>query len=422
MNPTDQLNADLRSTAPAAWRCLSPLGRRAIMPRGIVAQSAEASSSELNCTIGQITDGHGNAMPVDSLARHLSDLDDGMSHLYSPMAGHPALRQAWAERQRRLSGGSTAPASVDMVTLGLTQGVSHLAALFADEDTDVVVTDPRWGNYDHVMGFHAGARMVSYPYFRDDRFNVEGLRDALARVRGKAIVILNFPGNPTGYTPTPELAAQIVDVLTAHHGPAVVVVDDAYAGLFFEEGLHTRSLYWDLVEKADPERLFVVRLDGATKELLFFPGRIGFLTHPAQGVGAKALQNKLMATSRATVGSPPGPSQAMVYAALQNPKLEDELAERVALLQRRCRLLRQLLDDAPTDRLSPYPFNSGCFALVGVEPSVDAEQLRLRLLRDYDVGVIAIPSVNAIRLAYCSIAEENLPEVVARVSRAVDAV
>ena len=59
MSDIDQLNRTLEQHAPALFRCLSPLGLRAIMPKGIVAQSAEASKAEIDCSIGQITDGSG---------------------------------------------------------------------------------------------------------------------------------------------------------------------------------------------------------------------------------------------------------------------------------------------------------------------------------------------------------------------------
>ncbi len=421
MSDIDQLNRTLEQHAPALFRCLSPLGLRAIMPKGIVAQSAEASKAEIDCSIGQITDGSGSPMPLDAIERGMPGTNAKMAFLYSPMAGHGPLRQAWQDRQRRHSGGSTAANTVAMVTLGLTQGVSHAAALFADPDTDVIVTDPRWGNYDLVTRMHAGARIVAYPYFRDGRFNVEGLADALAKVRSKAVVLLNFPGNPTGYMPTPEVADEIVRVLNAHSGPAVVVVDDAYQGLVFDDGLQERSLYWDLVETADPERLFVMRLDGATKELLFFPGRVGFISHSLGEEASAALQSKLLCVSRGTVGSPPGPSQALVLDALRDPNLEANIADRVAVLKSRCLALRSLLAEHANPRVTPYPFNSGCFALLGLDPSIPAEELRLRLLNEYDLGVISIPSVNAVRLAYCSIAEETLPTVVERLMTAVDA-
>lgn len=421
MSDVDPLNRTLEEHAPALFRCLSPLGLRAIMPRGIVAQSADASKAEINCSIGQITDGAGLPMPLNAMERAMPGVDARTAFLYSPMGGQPTLRQAWQDRQRRHSGGSDAPNTTAMVTLGLTQGLSHAAALFADPDTDVIVTDPRWGNYDLVTRLHAGARIVAYPYFREGQFNVEGLANALANVRSKAIVVLNFPGNPTGYMPTPQIARDIVDVLNTYTGPAVVLVDDAYQGLVFDDGLQERSLYWELVETADPERLFVMRLDGATKELLFFPGRVGFISHSLGREASAALKSKLLCVSRGTVGSPPGPSQALVMAALMDPALEDNIADRVAVLKSRCLALRSLLNNHANPRVTPYSFNSGCFALLGIDPAVPAEALRLRLLDEYGLGVVSIPSVNAVRLAYCSIAEQTLPTVVERLMAAVDA-
>jgi len=198
------------------------------------------------------------------------------------------------------------------------------------------------------------------------------------------------------------------------------VVDDAYHGLLYDDGLFERSLYWDIAERADPERTFVVRLDGATKELLLFPSRVGFLTHNAPDAAAPALLSKLLCVSRGTVGAPPGPSQAVIYDVLKEPDLEDQIADRVALLRRRCLVLRDALDHARTTRLSAYPFNSGCFALVHVDDAIPVEPLRKRLIAEFDVGLVAFASVNALRIAYCSMDVDTLPEVVGRLARAVE--
>ena len=67
----------------------------------------------------------------------------------------------------------------------------------------------------------------------------------------------------------------------------------------------------------------------------------------------------------------------------------------------------------------PYPFNAGCFALLGLDPRIPVEPLRLRLIDELDTGVIAIGAGNAIRLAYCSLAEDDVDELVDRLDRAV---
>ncbi|MBI2117570.1 aminotransferase class I/II-fold pyridoxal phosphate-dependent enzyme, partial [Candidatus Peregrinibacteria bacterium] len=60
------------------------------------------------------------------------------------------------------------------------------------------------------------------------------MRAALQRGPRKKVLLLNFPNNPTGYSPRREEAAMICDVIRAcaEGGNAIVVIiDDAYFGL-----------------------------------------------------------------------------------------------------------------------------------------------------------------------------------------------
>jgi aspartate/methionine/tyrosine aminotransferase len=191
------------------------------------------------------------------------------------------------------------------------------------------------------------------------------------------------------------------------------LVDDAYHGLIYEPGLMSRSMFWDLAERADPARLAVVKVDGTTKELLFFPGRVGFLRFHGTPAMNDAITSKVKCVGRGSVGGPPGPSQALVLGALQDPALESQVAERVEMLARRYRRLKQELKRVEGS-LVPYSFNSGCFALVEVPAGLDAHDARRSLIADHGVGTIAIPEINALRVAYCSLAEDMLPDLVDR--------
>jgi len=82
------------------------------------------------------------------------------------------------------------------------------------------------------------------------------------------------------------------------------------------------------------------------------------------------------------------------------------------------RILKDALGQLKSPRLRPFPFNSGVFALIGVE-GIPAEELRKKLIAEQSVGTIAIPSVNALRVAYCSVADEKIPELVRRIDAAV---
>lgn len=411
MQESERLNQLLMRDAPAAWRCLSPLGKAMAFPKGIVHQAAEAKGAALNATIGQITDGKGAPMALPSLSALVPDLDPATTFLYSPVDGPPAIRRKWLARQRALAGDPSRPTALPVATHGIAHGLSLVAALFADPDTDVVVPTPAWDNYELVFGLHAHARIVRFPLLVDGVFNVEGLADALRRTRKKSVVVLNFPNNPTGYQPTTDEVEQLTEVLLAHEKPSVVLTDDAYQGWVYVDGRHKRSLFWDLHERADLDRLFPIKVDGATKELVFFSSRLGFVTHGGAKDAEEALASKMKGLLRGTTGCPSGPALALLDRALDNPSLDSEFAFAKGVLAERHATLKAGLATLPPD-WRPQPFHGAFFAFVQLPPEMDAETFRVRLLRDASVGVVAFPDANAIRLAFCSLDVEGIHRLV----------
>ncbi len=422
---SELLNALLMRTARAAAETLSPVGRAAAYPDGIPAQAAQARGCEINATIGQITDDTGRAVPLSSMADALNGLDPRGAFLYSAQGGIGELRLAWRRFQQvdasRVDA-SGIPTSLPQVTAGLTEALYLVAQLFTDPETAVLLPRPCWGNYNAIFGLLRSAELRGYDVFTPDGgFNIDALADALEAVRGrKALLVLNMPGNPTGYTPTREAFRAIAGVILAHPGPLVVVCDDAYHGMVYTDDALVASPFWELTRRADPARLLPIKIDGATKELMFFGGRIGFLTFGVEGPAADALEDKARAINRATVSAMPGPSQLLVLKALTDPRTGDEIAATRAMLRARWSTLVAALAEAGPP-LSPYPCNAGCFALVRVDPSIPVGQLRRRLILDQSVGVVAVESVNALRIAFCSTPEAQIPELVRRIREVLGA-
>jgi aspartate/methionine/tyrosine aminotransferase len=423
MTDSATLLRDLQAAAPALAACLSDIGRRVVFPKGIPFQARAARGTELNATIGQVTDGAGQPMPLPCLADAASGLDRRQAFLYSPQPGHPAVRKAWLDWQLRRAGRSEWGGPLPFTTHGLTHAIGLIADLFADPDTTVLLPEPAWENYDLLFTMRSGAKLARWRFFdASGALDLDGLAAAVDALTGKAIVVLNFPSNPTGYAPTHDDAARIVEILTARAEPTVVVVDDAYQGVVHTEGRLDHSLFWQLTDAADRARTAVVKVDGATKELLFFPSRIGYLTFDIEDdAGIAAIENKLNALVRGSVGGPPGPSQAIMMAALSDPAAtEAQFAERLTQLRDRWATLRDALEAADHPKLRPLPFNAAYFALVGLDDSLDPHTVRERLIADQSVGTIAIPSMNALRIAYCSTRAEDLPEIVRRLVAVVD--
>jgi aspartate/methionine/tyrosine aminotransferase len=387
-----------------------------------VFQAEQAHAATLNATIGQVTDGHGAPLPLPSLEAQLGGIDRQIALLYAPMAGNAEIRRLWRDWQHHAGGRPNVAASLPYMTHGLTHGLSMLSDLLIDADTTIVLPEPAWENYDLVFGMRTALtsplKVARWRFFRDGRFDPNALGDCLDGVTGKAVVVLNFPSNPTGYSPTEGEAATLVARLCARREPTAVVVDDAYQGVVHTTDAVRRSLFWDLARAADPERTAVFKVDGATKELMFFPCRVGFVTAALPPEAHAAWEDKLKALARATAGSPPGPSQALMLPLLRDAdRTRAESAARVAEISDRWRVLTESLAAYP--RLRSFPFNAAYFALIRLPDGADADAVRVRLLHDHGVGTIAIPEVNALRVAYCSLALDDLPVLVERIDRAI---
>lgn len=422
----EEINQAVEAASPPFFEALSDLGRRAAYPPDIPFQASQARGKTYNGTIGQITDGRGAAISLPSMSKVMAGLtgeDLSRAFLYSPVPGIEEVRERWREWQRRGQPESK-PSTLPCVTNGLAHGLSIVADLFAGEGTPLAVPGPFWGNYRQTFVTRRGATLLTAPVYVDGRFNTNAIAEALSdRPAGRpAIAILNLPTNPSGYSPTADERRELARSLNglAEKGPLVVICDDAYAGLVFEEEIPRESMFWELIGRH--ENLIPIKVDGATKEFSFFGGRVGFLTFalPPDSAIAAALDSKVKCLVRATVGSPVAPSQMVLLQALRQSDIADEVEAVRLLLQERYSILKTALAKVDTSLLRPLPFNSGCFALVEipVELGLEAERVRQHLLEHHDTGVVAIDP-NYIRIAFCSVLSEALAELVRRVELAV---
>ncbi len=434
----EQTNRALEDHAPTAAQLLSPLGRRCALPPDIPVQAAEARGKTYNGTIGQITDGAGKALPLPSMARCLEALPDADFHsafLYSPVPGLREVRDRWRAWQRGQAAaelGENLPASsLPIVTVGLAHGLSVVADLFAGEGRTLALPLPFWGNYRQVFDTRTGAKLVGAPgYTRESngsyRYNPTAIEQALEAAHlpegEPALALLNLPSNPGGYSLTVQERAEVKASLlrVADQRPLLVICDDAYAGLVYEEEIPRASMFWELA--GVHEQLVPVKVDGATKEFSFFGGRVGFLTFPFEpdSPAAEALGSKVAGLSRATIGSPVAASQVLLLQALRGDTMTDEVEAVRQVLAERYRVLRDALAGVDPELLQVLPFNSGCFALTELPPSLDldADAVRRHLLEHHDTGVVSLAR-RYVRLAHCSVRAEALPELVRRVEQGI---
>ena len=222
------------------------------------------------------------------------------------------------------------------------------------------------------------------------------------------VALLNFPNNPTGYSPTVEEADALVRILVdaAQSGARVVAVtDDAYFGLFFDDETAKESLFAKLA--GAHENLVAIKLDGATKENYVWGLRVGFITYGVKAEGDpapvhEALEKKTAGCVRANISNTSHIGQEILLRSMKDPRNPAEHAEKFATMKARALKVREVLASGRyEDAFSAYPFNSGYFMCIRLKDT-DSETLRVHLLDTYGVGLIALGS-DILRVAFSCI-------------------
>lgn len=421
MNPlAEELNATIRRCSEPFFGVLSGLGRELFFPKGILTQTAEAreDAHRLNATIGEARAG-GEAMHLGVIMDRLEGLSPDEALRYAPATGNPALRRRWLEDMLRKNPSLEGKRiSLPVVTSGITHGLTLTGDLFVDTGDHILLPDHFWGNYRMIYGTRKGAELVTYPFFSDGGgFNLAGLsellQDTLSRT-GKAVVLLNFPNNPTGYSIKRGEAEELAEALVSLSGPGrdvVVVCDDAYFGLFYEEEALPESIFSILAGRG--EHLFPVKLDGATKEEYAWGIRVGFMTFSVEARGGeeglyRALEKKAGGDIRGTISNCSQLSQSVLLSAMCEEEFDRQRLENYEIMKSRALAVKRALEKPEYDEIwEPYPFNAGYFMCLRLK-ELDGEELRQRLLREHGVGLIA--QGRDVRIAFSCLELDDIPE------------
>lgn len=409
------LNQQIQQENTYVYESLSELGKSLYFPKGILTQSAEANQSayRFNATIGIATEDN-QPMFLPLMQETLSHYAPKDLYPYAPPAGKPELRQLWREKMLQ-ENPSLKDKSISnpIVTNALTHGLSIVADLFVDENDAFVLPDKLWGNYNLIFGVRRGVKNITFPFYNKQRaFNTSGLKEALLSKQdhGKAVLLLNFPNNPTGYTPNEQEAAEIVEILrdVAQQGMnVVVVVDDAYFGLFYENSI--KESIFSRIANIHP-RILAIKLDGATKEDYMWGFRVGFITYASEHPNVlNALEKKTLGIIRSTISSSCHPTQTFVINALQSVDFQTQKHAKFELLKKRANKVKQILEHGEySDAWDYYPFNSGYFMCLKLK-GVNAEALRIHVLAHYGVGIISLGE-NDVRVAFSCVEEQDLKQ------------
>ncbi|MGI5070263.1 aminotransferase class I/II-fold pyridoxal phosphate-dependent enzyme [Treponema pectinovorum] len=424
LNPLAQeLNETLKGTTPG--ELLSDLGKRIFFPRGIISQGGEAKKAGkvANATLGT-TIIKGKPAILEAVHKYAPELTSGELVGYAPTAGIPNLRECWKEAMFRKNPGLRGKnISNPIVVPGLTAGISCLADLFIDEDKPLLTAEPCWDNYGLIVETRRNSTLHQFNLFDEGAFDLFSLKNAVEKEAetGFVRILLNFPQNPSGYSPTNAEAAQIVKIIRdiAENGARVLVIsDDAYFGLNYEHDIYPQSLFAEFANLH--ENILAVKIDGPTKEDFVWGFRVGFLTFGGKSLNEEhydAIEKKVMGLIRSSVSCSSTPSQSIALKAFTDPNIETQKSNYRKLLENRYLAVKKFLQTHKSKNLEPLPFNSGYF--MSFRTRVDAEELRKKLLAEKQIGTISL-DIQTLRVAFSSLDEDMIDTVYSAIFECAD--
>lgn len=225
--------------------------------------------------------------------------------------GHPALRDAIAERYRMRG----IPTSGDeiLVTAGAQSAIHLLASVLLGRADRVLIETP---TYPHAADAfrRAGARMVGVPVSTDDGWDLDRAEQAFARTLPMLAYLMPAFQNPTGRTMTATEVAVFRDA--ADRAGTLVVVDETTADLAIDADAGRVEPY-----AGDAE---VVRI-GSLGKTVWGGLRVGWLRAPAD-----LVRRLVAARSMHDLGTPEL-EQAVAISLL--PRMAEIVPQRAAHLR-----------------------------------------------------------------------------------------
>ena len=178
--------------------------------------------------------GMGN--PDQPTPKHIIDkltetVQRGDTHRYSQSRGIPRLRKAITDWYQRRYNVYLDPDDEAIVTIGSKEGLAHLALATMGPGDTVLVPNPSYPI--HPYGFViSNADIRHVPMVKGVDFFVELERAIKESWPKPKMLVLNFPGNPTGQCVDLEFFEKVVAIAREHQ--IWVVHDLAYADIVFD--------------------------------------------------------------------------------------------------------------------------------------------------------------------------------------------
>ena len=246
---------------------------------------------------------------------------------YTPPAGLPALREAIAERVKRVNNIDVDPATEVVVTNGGQEALFLMVLATVGPGDEMIVPEPNYNTYADSLDF-AGAAKVEVQTWPQEDFRADpALVRAAVTERTRALLLVS-PNNPCASVISPGDMREMLDI--AIERDLMILSDEIYDLFVYDDFVHTSPASLP----GGKER--TLTLNALSKSYSMTGWRLGWITGPAD------LMARVAELKAATTGGTSVISQYAGIAALTGPQEPVEMM--AAAYKRRRRLVLDALD------------------------------------------------------------------------------
>lgn len=160
---------------------------------------------------------------------------------YAPMPGVPKLRQAIADKVKRLYNKNINPDTDITVTAGATQALFTAITAFIHQGDEAIIFEPAYDSYDPSIKLNGGMTRyisLSSPDFKIDWQQVKDTINDKTK-----LIIINTPNNPGGFVFTKDDMLQLTAI--TRDTDIVVISDEVYEHIIFDGLQHQSALKFE---------------------------------------------------------------------------------------------------------------------------------------------------------------------------------
>jgi aspartate aminotransferase len=210
---------------------------------------------------------------------------------YTPAAGIPQLRKAIAEKLRKDNGLEYAPEQI-IVNIGGKHSVYEAMQAVLDPGDEVILPTPYWVTYPETIKLAgATAKIIETDKSTGYKITPEQLKAAITKKT--ALLVINSPNNPGGFTYTPDELKAIAKVL---EGTNIMVISDE----IYEKLIYGETKFVSFASLSEDAFSRTLTLNGFSKTYSMTGWRLGYVAGPLEVIKAMGRLQDHMTSNAVT--------------------------------------------------------------------------------------------------------------------------